>query len=320
MRRVTIVTFDDAQILDVTGPGEVFGRTARIVKDAYRVELVGLERGPVVSSSGMKLLPDRTFSEHRGPIDTLIVAGGRGTEAACRNHALLRWLGRKKPRRLASVCTGAFVLAAAGLLDGKRATTHWASCTRLAERHPLVRLEPDAIYVRDGAIWTSAGVTAGMDLALAMVEEDHGREIALEVARALVLFLRRPGGQSQFSAQLEAQVAEREPIRNACAWAAAHPSAELTVHALAKKSGMSPRNFARVFQREMGTTPAKFVLRTRVEAARLLLEDSRDDLESIAARTGFGSAEVMRRAFQSTLHVPPRAYRERFPKTERRPS
>ncbi|MGZ3475121.1 MAG: GlxA family transcriptional regulator, partial [Polyangiales bacterium] len=205
MRRVVIVTFDDAQILDVTGPGEVFGRTARVVSEAYRVEIVGLERGPIVTSSGMKLLPDRTFAEHRGPIDTLIVAGGRGTDRACENRALLRWLVRKKPRRLASVCTGAFVLAAAGLLDGKRATTHWASCSRLAERFPDVRVEPDSIYVRDGSTWTSAGVTAVMDLALSMVEDDHGREIALEVARALVLFLRRPGGQSQFSAQLEAQ-------------------------------------------------------------------------------------------------------------------
>jgi len=210
------------------------------------------------------------------------------------------------------VCTGAFLLAEAGLLDGRRATTHWAYCAELAKRYPQVKVDPDPIFVRDGRIYSSAGVTAGMDLALGLVEEDLGRSLALDVARQLVLFLKRPGGQSQFSAQLEAQSAEREPLRDLQAWISNHPEAPLGVESLARRVAMSPRHFARVFLREVGTTPAKFILRIRVEAARRRLEESRDDVERVAQTCGFGSAEVMRRAFLRTVRVSPSAYRSRF--------
>jgi transcriptional regulator GlxA family with amidase domain len=211
------------------------------------------------------------------------------------------------------VCTGAFLLAEAGLLDGRRATTHWASCRELARRYPRVQVDPDPIFVRDGNVHTSAGVTAGMDLALALVEEDHGREVALGVARWLVLFLKRPGGQSQFSAQLSAQLAAREPIQELQAWVIENVDADLSVEALARRAGMSPRNFARVFTRETGVTPACFVETARVEAARRRLEqEGARGVEAIAAACGFGSAETMRRAFLRRVRVSPSDYRERF--------
>jgi len=193
------------------------------------------------------------------------------------------------------VCTGAFLLAEAGLLDGRRATTHWGACRQLAERYPRVAVDPDPIFVRDGRIYTSAGVTAGMDLALALVEEDHGREVALAVARELVMFLKRPGGQSQFSVPLMAQAADRQPLRDLQAWIGEHPGADLSVAALARRAAMSARNFARVFTREVGMTPARFVERARVEAARRRLEESSSGVEVIATESGFNSAEIMRR-------------------------
>jgi transcriptional regulator GlxA family with amidase domain len=220
-------------------------------------------------------------------------------------------------RRLASVCTGAFFLAEAGLLDGRRATTHWAYCERLARRYPRVQVEADTLFVREGRIYTAAGVTAGMDLALAMVEEDHGREVALAVARELVLFLCRPGGQAQFSAQLAVQLAEHEPLRDLQAWILDHPREDLSVEALARRVAMSPRNFARVFTREVGTTPARFVTSVRVETARRLLEETSHDLPAVCDRSGLGSPESMRRAFQRTVGVAPSRYRERFSRQTR---
>ena len=204
------------------------------------------------------------------------------------------------------------MLAEAGLLDGLSATTHWRQCARLAAQYPAVSVESDPIFVRAGKIFTSAGVTAGIDLALALVEEDHGREVALAVARELVMFLRRPGGQSQFSVQMSAQVADREPIRELQRWMADHLGADLSVEALARRAAMSPRNFARVFTREVGATPGQFVEHSRVEAARRRLEESAEGVDSIASECGFGTRESMRRAFIRTLHVPPSAYRSRF--------
>jgi transcriptional regulator GlxA family with amidase domain len=214
--------------------------------------------------------------------------------------------------RLASVCTGAFVLAEAGVLDGKRAATHWQSCARLAERYPNVRVEPDPIFVRAGHVYTSAGVTAGMDLALALVEEDHGPKVARQVARQLVLFLKRPGGQAQFSAQLEAQLADRAPLAELTAWMADHLAADLSVEALARRAAMSPRNFARVFVRAYGSTPARHVEKLRLEAAQRRLEESDAGVDAIAAECGFGTRESLRRAFARTLRVSPTAYRARF--------
>lgn len=323
-RPVVIVGYADAQTLDITGPFEVFSAANRLLlrlhgapAAPYAVRLAAPARGPIRMSSGLGLVADAAVADLRVPLDTLIVAGGIGSEAASRDERLLRWLKRTAPRvrRLASVCTGAFVLGAAGLLDGRRATTHWAACERLAREYPGVEVEPDAIYVRDGDLWTSAGVTAGMDLALAMVEEDLGRELALTVARWLVVFLKRPGGQSQFSAQLAAQLADRAPLKDLQGWIADHPGADLSVEALAARVGMSPRNFARVFTREVGATPARFVERVRVEAARRRLEETADGVEAVAASVGFGTAETMRRAFVRVLGVSPQDYRSRFRQT-----
>ncbi len=320
-RRIAIVAFPNLQVLDVTGPHEVFARTARWLCEqgrrtdlAYTTELLATAPGVIAASSGLRLVVDRPLHEVRGSIDTLLVAGGTGTPAAMQDQTLLRWLRRVAPRvrRLGSVCTGAFILAEAGLLNGRRATTHWGSCAAMARRYPHVTVDADPIFVRDGNVYTSAGVTAGMDLALAMVEEDHGREVALQVARELVLFLRRPGGQSQFSSQLAVQAADREPLRELQAWIADHVGDDLSVPALAERVAMSPRNFARVFTREVGVTPARFVETARVEVARRRLEESSNGVDAVAAQCGFGTAESMRRTFLRHLHVPPSAYRHRF--------
>jgi transcriptional regulator GlxA family with amidase domain len=319
--RVAMVAFPDAQILDVVGPLEVFSRTSRLLSDEgrsgpprYAVEVLAPARGSVVTSSGIALVASRGFREVRGGIDTLFVAGGRGAEAALHDKALIGWLRQmsRKVGRLASVCTGAFILAEAGVLDGKRAATHWRSCARLAERYPKVSVDPEPIFVRQGRVYTTAGVTAGMDLALAMVEEDHGPQVAREVARELVLFLKRPGGQSQFSAQLQTQLSDRAPLADLTSWISDHLGADLSVAALARRVGMSPRNFARVFGRSAGVTPARHVEQLRVEAARRRLEESRSTVDEIAAQCGFGGRESMRRSFQRRLRVSPTAYRSRF--------
>jgi transcriptional regulator GlxA family with amidase domain len=320
-RRIVMLAFPDAQILDVTGPLEVFGRAARLLTEergwripAYSVEIAATKAGPFATSSGIRLIADRSIAQVRGPIDTILVAGGRGTTTALRDRPLIDWLrgNIRRTRRLCSVCTGAFLLAEAGLLDGLRATTHWRQCKRLAAQYPAVSVETDPIFVRAGKIFTSAGVTAGIDLALALLEEDQGRDVALAVARELVMFLRRPGGQSQFSVQLRAQVADREPLRELQRWIADHLGADLSVDALARRAAMSPRNFARVFTREVGVTPGEFVENSRVEAARRRLEESADGVDSIASECGFGTRESMRRAFIRRLRVPPSAYRSRF--------
>jgi transcriptional regulator GlxA family with amidase domain len=318
---VVMVGFPDAQILDITGPLEVFARTARwliehagLDREAYTVEIVAADAGPIRTSSSLKLIAERSYHGVRAGIDTLLVSGGVGVIPALRDQALLRWIARQSTRvaRLGSVCSGTFLLAAAGLLDGRRATTHWRVCDTLAERYPSIHVEPDSIFVRDGNVYTSAGVTAGMDLALALVEEDHGGKVAAAVAREMVLFLRRPGGQSQFSAVLEHQAADRVPLRELQAWMAENPHADLSVEALAERVAMSPRNFARVFRKEVGMPPARFVDLLRVEAARRRLEESTLGVKTIAAQCGFGTEETMRRSFQRTLRIAPADYRARF--------
>ena len=316
-----MVAFPDIQILDVTGPLEVFGSATRLLAarpnvhvPAYEVEVLASRAGTLTCSSGLGLVATRAVRAVKDGIDTLLVAGGRGTAAALTDRPLIEWLRSMAPRvrRVGSVCSGSFLLAEAGLLDGRRATTHWGWCDTLAKQYPAVTVAPDPIFVRDGNVYTSAGVTAGMDLALALVEEDHGRALALEVARQLVMFLRRPGGQSQFSAQLAVQSADREPLRELQAWITEHPDADLSVPTLARRVAMSPRNFARVFTREVGMTPARFVESVRVEAARRRLEESAHGVDSVAAACGFGTAESMRRAFLRIVRVPPAAYRHRF--------
>jgi len=323
VRTVAILLYDGVQSLDVTGPAEVFAGAAHALRakagdgrgtPGYRVRTIARGGRPVRSTSGLQLVPDGPVPRTAEGIDTLIVPGGEGHVEACGEEALLRWLARSPSgcRRVASVCTGSFLLAAAGLLDGRRATTHWAYARELARLHPLVDVQPDPIFVRDGSIWTSAGVTAGMDLALALVEEDHDRELALLIARHLVLFLRRPGNQSQFSALLRAQEPDREPLRKVQRQVLDDVAGLHTVEAMAERVHMSPRNFARAFRAQTGVTPARYVESVRLEAARRRLEDTTEPLQGIARACGFGSAETMRRSFLRALHVGPSEYRRRF--------
>lgn len=313
MRRVLIVAFRGVQTLDVTGPAEVLRAATLLRPPGYEVTVVAPEAGPLRTST-VTIVPDQPLSACTKPIDTLIVAGGTGTRQAEENGELIDWLreAAKRSRRVTSVCTGAFLLAKAGLLDGRHATTHWASCGDLAERYPAVTVEADPIFVRDGDVATSAGVTAGMDLALALVEEDLGRDTALEAARWLVLFLKRPGGQAQFSAQLAAQTADRAPLRELQAWIPDHLGEDLSVPALARRAQMSDRNFARAFRRETGMTPAAYVEAARVESARIALESGAMPVESVARQAGFGTVETLRRAFRRRVGVSPVDYRARF--------
>jgi transcriptional regulator GlxA family with amidase domain len=312
--RVVAVVFPDVQSLDVTGPTEVFSIAQRLGHVPYEIELVASSAAPVRASSGLRLLPDRAVAACRGPIDTLVVAGGLGAAAARHDDQLIAWLhaAAARSRRVASVCSGAFLLAKAGLLDGRRATTHWDSCAALARRHPEVTVEPDPIFIRDGNVYTSAGVTAGIDLALALVEEDAGHDAALEVARQLVVFVQRPGGQAQFSAQISHPPARRPALRELQAWLPDHLDEDLTVETLAERTFMSPRNFARAFRREVGVTPAAYVAELRVERARQELEAGDAPVEVVARRCGFGTVETMRRSFQRRVHASPAEYRDRF--------
>ncbi|MFJ5271668.1 GlxA family transcriptional regulator [Streptomyces sp. NPDC088358] len=311
MRTVLVVLFDAVQSLDVTGPAEVFAGAETCRPGSYRVRTASLDGAPVRTSSGLALVPDGTLAEAPAP-HTLLVPGGRGTRRP--DPRLTDWLREHGPRadRLVSVCTGALLLARAGLLDGRRATTHWAYCDTLAREHPAVQVESDPIYVRDGRVSTSAGVTSGIDLALALVEEDLGREAALTVARHLVVFLRRPGNQAQFSAQLAAQTARREPLREVQQWITEHPGEDLCVESLAARARLSPRHFARAFQSETGVTPGRYVDRVRLEHARRLLEDTADGVAEISRACGYGTPEAMRRAFVRALGAAPAEYRRRF--------
>lgn len=319
-RRVVLVIYPDFEPLDLTGPFSVFTGTSRLlhiqgrVAHAYQVDVVGAEVGPLRASGGLGVVVDRAFRTIRGGIDTLLVVGGPGSRTAVHERALLDWLPRIAPRvrRLGAVCTGSFILAQAGLLNGRRATTHWAWCAELARLYPQVLVDDDPIFIRDGNIYTSAGVTAGMDLALALVEEDYGRDVAMHMARDLVLYLRRPGGQSQFSTLLSTQESGRQPLRELQTWIIENIDADLSVAALAQRVAMSPRHFARVFTQEVGITPGQFVEKVRVEAARRRLEESPQGVKGIAAECGFGSADTMRRAFLRTVRVAPIAYRDRF--------
>ncbi|MFG2332947.1 GlxA family transcriptional regulator [Streptomyces sp. NPDC048604] len=315
-RPVLVVLFDGVQSLDVTGPVEVFAGAGRVARDpgAYPIRTASLDGGPVRTQSGLRILPDAALAEAvaDGPPHTLIVPGGEGTRAP--EPALIDWLRAHAPdaERLVSVCTGALLLAEAGLLDGHRATTHWVACDHLARCYPEVDVDPDPIFVRDGRLSTSAGVTAGIDLALALVEEDLGHDAALTVARHLVVFLRRPGNQAQFSAQLAAQTARRAPLRDLQHWISEHPGADLSVEALAARARMSPRHFARAFRSETGTTPGRYVDRVRLEQARRLLEETAGGVEEVARTAGYGTPEAMRRAFVKALGTPPADYRRRF--------
>lgn len=317
VRVIDVLVYPAVLLLDVAGPVQVFAFANDLTINAggappYRLRVVSPERGGTATTAGVTLAaaPLTRLSE---ALDTLLVVGGPGAEAAAGDPALLDWVRRRaaRARRVASVCTGAFLLAAAGLLDGHRAVTHWKDCARLAQRYPAIRVEPDPIFVCDGRVWTSAGVTAGIDLALALVEEDLGRPMALAVARQLVVFLKRPGGQAQFSAALALQASE-DRFGALHEWINDHLSGDLPLAVLADQAGMSERSFSRHYAEATGQTPARAVERLRVEAARRLLSESRVPIKRIAQRCGFGSEETMRRSFMRLLSVTPHDYRSRF--------
>ncbi|MEY9909890.1 transcriptional regulator GlxA family with amidase domain [Catenulispora sp. MAP12-49] len=318
-RRVVIAVFPDVDLLDVTGPAEVFALANRECgRTAYRVGLAGRQAGPVATSAGVRLLTDLAFGEVTGAIDTLVVPGavdlGAAGPVARVDPDVVAWVAAVAPsaRRVASVCVGAHVLAAAGLLDGKTATTHWSTAAQLAAEHPAVRVDPDPIFVRSGKVWTGAGISACMDLALALVAEDLGEELALAVARQLVVYLKRQGGQSQFSVPLSTPPAGRRDIDTLRMYITEHLGADLSAPALAERMCLSERHFARVFRQETGTTPAAYVEAARVEAARRLLESTDQPLDEVAAGSGLGSVETLHRALRRQIGTTPAAYRRRF--------
>lgn len=327
-RRIVFVAGPGTEILDLVGPLQVFARASDMycrehpgARPIYSVEIVSAsESRSLIANCGLRFAAHKTFRQASGRIDTLLVAGGDAIEQNKIGPDAVRWLKRTaaRCRRVGSVCTGAMLLARAGLLDGRRATTHWNWCQTLIKRAPRANVDPDPIFVRDENVYTSAGVTAGMDLTLALVEEDHGSPLALQVARNLVLYLRRPGGQSQFSAALSLQATDRKPLRELESWVLDNLNKSLTVPVLAQRLAMSPRNFARVFATEMRTTPAKFVERLRVEAARRRLEESQNSMETIASECGFGNVNSMRSVFQRALRTSPGQYRRHFRHAKRR--
>jgi transcriptional regulator GlxA family with amidase domain len=313
---VVMVAFDRAELLDVVGPLETFATASALAPEgaAYRVTVATRDGRAVAASSGLPIGATADYAA-LAEADTVLIAGGAGIDTAAEDPALRAALIAAHSRaacRIGSVCTGAFILAAAGLLDGRRAATHWNWCARLAARHPAVRVEADPIFLVDRGIWSSAGVTAGIDMALAMIERDRGAKLAMRTAQELVMFRRRPGGQSQFSAELAIQAVPQRPIQQLQEWILANLAADLSIETLAARVAMSERNFARVFRRVTGMTPARFVEQGRLQKARELLELSAQPVERIADACGYRSADVLARALQRRLGVGPMDYRQRF--------
>ncbi|MEU9890999.1 GlxA family transcriptional regulator [Sphaerisporangium sp. NPDC051011] len=315
---ILVILFDGVQPLDVAGPLDVFSAAARFTGSAstppYIVRTASLGGETVRSAGGLRLAPDLDLADVEDP-DLLLVPGGPGVGDV--DNRLVTWLRERAPnvKRVVSVCTGAYLLAEAGLLDGRRATTHWASCDYLASNYPQIQIDPSPIFVRDGSISTSAGVTAGVDLAMALVEEDFGRAVAHEIARLLVVFLRRPGNQAQFSVPLSAQIARSDPLREVQYWAVANLASDLSVPAIAQRAGLSTRQFARAFAEQVGMTPGRYVDLIRLEAAQRMLTDTRDGVIRIARRCGYGTPEAMRRAFMREVGLSPTEYRRSFAKS-----
>lgn len=311
---VAVLAPPGVQMLDVSGPADVFAEANRQTgREVYRVLTVGTAPLAVTASSGMRFLPDLSIQDEVKPLDTLLVAGSPDLAQAAMDISVLAWLTRQaaRARRYGSICSGALLFAQTGLLDGHRVTTHWKVASILAERHPSLAVEADAFVVRDGPVCTAAGVTAGMDLAIALVEEDLGRDVAMAVAAELVVFFRRPGGQMQFSRHGEAAPAGRGALQELQRYVAAHPEADHSIASMAGRVDMSPRHFARIFRHEVGITPAEFVETMRVEAARRLLEAGYESPKRVAARCGYADANGLRRAFMRRLGVTPAEYRKR---------
>lgn len=318
---IHVLAFDNAQVLDVTGPLQVFASANDLARQRglplpYTASVIAAQAGPVMTSSGLALLAE-PLPAIDTPCDTLVIAGGWGVYGAADEPALVHWVREKSrhARRMASVCTGAFLLAASGLLDGCRVATHWTRCEELARKYPALTVESNPIFIQQGAVWTSAGVTAGIDLCLALVEEDLGRAFALEVARHLVVFLKRPGGQSQFSVTLSLQKSDSR-FAELHAWIAENLTLDLNIATLAAQAGMSERSFVRHYRAETGQTPARAVELIRLESARRQLADGTTSIKRIAMHCGFGCEETLRRSFLRTLSVTPQAYRERFSAVE----
>ena len=314
---IHVLAFENAQVLDVTGPLQVFASANDLARQhglplRYAVNVIAAQAEPVMTSAGLALLAEPLPAIDQ-PCDTLVIAGGWGVYGAAEDPALVQWVRDKSlhTRRMASVCTGAFLLAASGLLDGCRVATHWTRCEELARKFPALTVEANPIFIQQGAVWTSAGVTAGIDLCLALVEDDLGRAIALEVARHLVVFLKRPGGQSQFSVTLSLQKSDSRFVE-LHAWIADNLTMNLSIATLAAQAGMSERSFVRHYRTETGQTPARAVELIRVENARRQLADSTTSIKRIAMQCGFGCEETLRRSFLRALSVTPQAYRERF--------
>ena len=313
-RHVVIVTFDSGQILDVTGPLEVFSSASRFLPAVrYRTRVVTTRGGSVRANCGLEFASS-AIGDVVGPIDTLVVAGGSGMDEAVADTELVDGIRRLAvdARRVTSVCSGAFLLAAAGLLQGRRATTHWADCGQLESDFAEVTVDPDAIFVQDGNVWTSAGVTAGIDLALALVADDHGRQAAATVARQLVVYLQRSGGQTQYSTLLAGQAADTEPVRDLLSWLRDHLTEDLSLPALARQVNLSERQFTRVFKAQVGVTAADHVEAVRLESACRLLESTNRTIEQIARTCGFGTPETMNRTFRRRLNTTPGDHRHHF--------
>jgi len=321
IRPIGIVAFEGFELLDLTGPMDAFGltnfglqRNGIASEPVYPIKVIANKPGLVTASCGLRIYADSAYDDITDDIDTLLIPGAPDVTCVLSDPSLQEWVRAMstRVRRLVSVCTGAFLLAETGLLDGRHATTHWAYCDRLAADYPAVTVDADRIFLRDGPIATSGGITSGIDLALSLVEEDWGREQALLLARYMVVFLKRPGGQSQFSGFLVSEATKHTDLRALQMWIMEHPAEDLRIEVLAEKLSMSPRNFARVFQAETGMTPAKFVEKARIDAARHFLGTSDHRIETLAVVSGFGDAERMRRAFIRHLGINPQDYRARF--------
>ncbi|MER7707671.1 helix-turn-helix domain-containing protein [Kitasatospora sp. NPDC097605] len=320
-RAVVIAAFPGVELLEVTGPAEVFSVASRLLEGhapAYRVEIAAVRSGPLPTAAGISLVAERSLAELRPGVDTLLVAGAMendgGRYRAVVDPEVVAWLATEAPaaRRVGGVCAGVHLLAEAGLLTGLPATTHWLTADHLAARYPDIAVDPEPIFIRAGRIWTCAGVTAALDLALAMVAEDHGPAIALDVARAMVMYVKRPGGQTQFSVPLSLQASADDRIDELRRWIDDNLAERIPVEAMAARVHLSVRHFARVFRDCTGRTPADYLEAVRVEAARRLLEESARSLPDIAAASGLGSVETLHRAFRRRLGATPAEYRRRF--------
>ncbi|MFG2231355.1 GlxA family transcriptional regulator [Streptomyces sp. NPDC048723] len=320
--RVVIVAFPGVELLDITGPAEVFSVASRVSEGGfpgYAVHVATEDGAPVATSSGLRVHSDLRLDEVTGRVDTLLVSGavahpeGGGVRAVV-DPVVTDWLRTAAPRagRTGSVCAGAHLLAAAGLLDGRTATTHWLTAAQLAAAHPEVDVDPDPIFIRSGSVWTCAGITSGMDMALAMVAEDHGQSLALATARMMVMYVKRSGGQSQFSVPLSVRAPADDRIGELRRWITEHPDADLSAEALAQRLSLSTRHFSRLFAQRTGTTPAVYVESARLEAARRLLEESDAGLPQVATASGLGSLQTLHRCFQRHLGTTPAEYRRRF--------